>query len=333
MKTLPDHQYFKNRIFDIATPEEFSQLALELFRYQAQHNPVYANYLEHLGRKIDSIQLLTDIPFIPIEFFKNFELTTTRFKAQTVFISSGTSGKNTSRHWVRDVGWYQQVFKRAFEQFYGRPENYCILGLLPSYLEREGSSLIFMVEKLIEESGDRESGFYLDEYHVLLPLIDKKLKSGKKVLLLGVTFALLDLAEEQQLPWEELMVMETGGMKGRRKEMVRNDVHAKLQQAFGVPQVHSEYGMTELLSQAYAKREGLFETPPWMQVMIRETADPFTYAPLGKTGGINIIDLANVDSCAFIETQDLGRKHKDGRFEVMGRFDHADIRGCNLMVV
>ena len=239
----------------------------------------------------------------------------------------------SSRHLVSDVRLYEKSCRLGFERLYGNTEDFCVLALLPSYLERSGSSLIYMAQKMIETSNDKDSGFYLDEWEQLREVVMQKIKEGKKTVLLGVSFALLDFAERYQLPDNDMIIMETGGMKGRRREMIREELHQVLMKKLGVNSIHSEYGMTELLSQAYSQRNGRFTTPPWMKVMIRETTDPFANAPFGKTGGINIIDLANIDSCAFIETQDLGRLHADASFEVMGRFDNADIRGCNLMVV
>ena len=332
---MPGYQYFKNRIFELHDERSFESLALELFRYQAQENKVYAKYLGHLGFSAEDVRSLSDIPFLPIDFFKQFSVQTGDFDPEVVFTSSGTSGQKPSRHLVKERNWYHTVFKEAFRLQYGNPDEYCILALLPSYLERKGSSLIEMAEELIGMSGDQDSGFYLDDFEGLIKKVDEKQQANRPVLLLGVTFALLDLAEKHgDHNWGgAVKIMETGGMKGRRKEMIRSEVHEVLENSFGVPEIHSEYGMTELMSQAYSKAVGLFECPPWMKVSVREVTDPFSRASLGKTGGINIIDLANVHSCAFIETQDLGRLHRNGRFEVMGRFDHADVRGCNLMVI
>ncbi|MEQ9263061.1 MAG: acyl transferase [Owenweeksia sp.] len=328
-----NHQYFKNRIFDLHHEEDFKALALKLFQYQALHNEVYKNYLQYLGCKVGSVSSLNEIPFLPINFFKSFKVQTGEFVPEVIYTSSGTGGQQSSRHLVREKKWYENSFLKAFRLQYGEPGDYCFLALLPSYLERKGSSLIDMAARLIELSGDKDSGFYLDNHDELIRKVEEKVKGAKKVFLLGVSFALLDLAEYHHDNWSNIILMETGGMKGRRKEMIRYEVHQELSSSFKLAHIHSEYGMTELMSQAYSKGEGLFECPPWMKVIIREVADPFTQASLGKTGGINIIDLANVDSCAFIETQDLGRLHADERFEVMGRFDHADIRGCNLMVI
>ena len=330
---MVDKQYFKSKIFKIESDAEFERLALELFHFQAAENDVYRQYLDLLGVKRQQISSLQQIPFLPISFFKSHKVITGSFDPQKVFSSSGTTGQQTSKHYVGDLALYEKSCRLGFERIYGSVEDYCVLALLPSYLERSGSSLIHMAEKMIEASKDPESSFYLHDLEKLYAVLQDKNKSGKKTLLLGVSFALLDFAETYSLPESDLIVMETGGMKGRRKEMIREELHALLCQGLGVKSIHSEYGMTELMSQAYSRGSGKFTTPPWMKVLVRETDDPFTAAKPGKTGGINVIDLANVDSCAFIETQDLGRIYADASFEVMGRFDNADIRGCNLMVI
>ncbi|MGB7393621.1 MAG: acyl transferase, partial [Pricia sp.] len=254
-------------------------------------------------------------------------------QSEVVFTSSGTTGSLTSRHYVKDIGVYEKSFRKAFFHFYGSISEYCVLALLPSYLEREGSSLIYMVDDLIQKSGHPESGFYLNDLKGLKNQLVQLEASGTKTLLIGVSFALLDLAETYPLKLQNTIIMETGGMKGRRRELIRDELHHILKSAFGVDRIHSEYGMTELLSQAYSKGNGHFETPPWMKILIRDTEDPLTYQPIGKTGGINVIDLANRNSCAFIATQDLGKMHPNGSFEILGRFDHSDVRGCNLMVM
>lgn len=332
-QTLRDNQYFKNKVFQLQREEEFSELALELFYYQARHNPVYRQYLHNLGVRPEEVTHLRDIPHLPIGFFKSHEVLTGKVRPQHVFTSSGTTGTQTSKHYVADLGHYHRGAEMAFQRVYGSVEGYCVLALLPAYLERKGSSLVDMARHFIGLSTDQDSGFYLDELDQLHKLLLKKISDKKPTLLLGVTFALLDLAEKYQLPENDLVIMETGGMKGRRKELLRTEVHALLKPRLGVQKIHSEYGMTELLSQAYSTGEGFFEAPPWMKVSIRQTDDPFSPERPGKTGGVNVIDLANIDSCAFIETQDLGRLYPDARFEIMGRFDNSDIRGCNLMVV
>lgn len=325
-------QYFKNKVLQIA-PNSFNDLALELFQYQAQHNHVYGQYIKYLKINIAQVQRVEDIPFLPIQFFKSHQVSVYPKAASTIFTSSGTTGKQTSRHHVYDENFYQQVCQKAFEDQFGPVADYCVFGLLPSYLERSGSSLIHMVQYFIGLSADADSGFYLNNLSALSQLLSTKRQNNKKVLLIGVTFALLDLAELHPQNLAGITLMETGGMKGRRKEMVRNQVHVILKKAFNLSEVQSEYGMTELLSQAYSPGQGVFNLPPWVQFSIRQSDDPFSAAKKNKTGGLNVIDLANVESCAFIETQDLAREVAPGRFEIMGRFDAADIRGCNLLVI
>lgn len=329
---LPEIAKFKNRLFSLQSIADFEALAMELFHYQAQNNPVYGEYLSALGKCSGEVRSIAEIPFMPISFFKTHEIITGSARAQEVFTSSGTGGVN-SRHFVADLRLYEWTFSAAFQYFYGPVQEYCVLALLPAYLEREGSSLVYMADYMIRASSDPDSGFYLRDLGGLYQVVMKKIQSGAKVLLLGVSFALLDFAERYSLPENNLLIMETGGMKGRRREMIRSELHSILARRLGVSKIHSEYGMTELLSQAYSLGYGKFRTPPWMKVLIRDTDDPFTLAAAGKTGGINVIDLANLNSCCFIETQDLGRWHPNGEFEVMGRFDNSDIRGCNLLVI
>ena len=319
-------------IFSIQTDADFVQAALQTFGYQYQHNKVYQRFCTLLGRTPDKVRQLTDIPFLPIEFFKSEAVYCGNERPTTVFTSSGTTGSQTSRHYVKDLAVYQQSFRQGFADFYGNIEEYTVLALLPSYLERTGSSLITMVADLIERSGSADSGFYLNEYDLLAEKLTSLDRSGRKVLLIGVSFALLDLVETHRFQLKNTIVMETGGMKGRRKELIREELHAILCEGFGVEYIHSEYGMTELLSQAYSGGSGLYESVRWLKVLIRDTNDALSYQRLLKTGGINLIDLANIHSCSFIATQDLGRLHPDGRFEVLGRFDNADIRGCNLLI-
>jgi len=319
-------------IFSIQTDADFVQAALQTFGYQYQHNQVYQRFCTLLGRTPDKVRQLTDIPFLPIEFFKSEAVYCGNERPTTVFTSSGTTGSQTSRHYVKDLAVYQQSFRQGFADFYGNIEEYTVLALLPSYLERTGSSLITMVADLIERSGSADSGFYLNEYNLLAEKLTSLDRSGRKVLLIGVSFALLDLVETHRFQLKNTIVMETGGMKGRRKELIREELHAILCEGFGVEYIHSEYGMTELLSQAYSAGSGLYEAVRWLKVLIRDTNDALSYQRPLKTGGINLIDLANIHSCSFIATQDLGRLHPDGRFEVLGRFDNADIRGCNLLI-
>lgn len=319
-------------IFSIQTEGDFVQAALQTFGYQYQHNQVYQRFCTLLGRTPDKVRQLTDIPFLPIEFFKSEAVYCGNERPTTVFTSSGTTGSQTSRHYVKAPTVYQQSFRQGFADFYGNIEEYTVLALLPSYLERTGSSLITMVADLIERSGSADSGFYLNEYDLLAEKLTSLDRSGRKVLLIGVSFALLDLVEKYRFQLKNTIIMETGGMKGRRKELIREELHAILCEGFGVEHIHSEYGMTELLSQAYSAGSGLYESVRWLKVLIRDTNDALSYQRPLKTGGINLIDLANIHSCSFIATQDLGRLHPDGRFEVLGRFDNADIRGCNLLI-
>ena len=319
-------------IFSIQTDADFVQAALQTFGYQYQHNQVYQRFCTLLDHTPDKVRQLTDIPFLPIEFFKSEAVYCGNERPTTAFTSSGTTGSQTSRHYVKDLAVYQQSFRQGFADFYGNIEEYTVLALLPSYLERTGSSLITMVADLIERSGSADSGFYLNEYDLLAEKLTALDRSGRKVLLIGVSFALLDLVETHRFQLKNTIVMETGGMKGRRKELIREELHAILCEGFGVEHIHSEYGMTELLSQAYSAGSGLYESVRWLKVLIRDTNDALSYQRPLKTGGINLIDLANIHSCSFIATQDLGRLHPDGRFEVLGRFDNADIRGCNLLI-
>jgi len=323
---------FGNRIFSISTDDEFNSLALDLFRYQADECEVYKNYLNHLKVTPSCVKNITDIPFLPIEFFKRFEIISGTKKPTHVFWSSGTTGMQQSKHAVTDISVYEQSYLKGFEHFYGDIKEYTVLALLPSYLEREGSSLIYMVADLIQKSNNHNSGFYLNNMDDLISKLIELNNNETKVLLIGVTYALLDLIEQHQFTLKNTIIMETGGMKGRRKELIRVELHSILCQGFGVDVIHSEYGMTELLSQAYSRGNGIFKTPPWMKVMIRDTEDATSFIPNLKSGGINVIDLANYNSCAFIATQDLGKKHSNTTFEVLGRFDTADIRGCNLLI-
>lgn len=319
-------------IFSIRDDQDFESVAWAVFQYQLQFNPVYASYCKHLGVDGNSLKSIHQIPFLPIEFFRTHSILCANKPAKMVFSSSGTTGSTHSKHYLAYPEIYIESFTRTFEQFYGNQGAYCLLALLPSYLERNDSSLVFMMDYLIKDSKHPISGFYLHNRQALATTLEQLKNAGQPTILLGVTFALLDLAENIPVHFPELTIIETGGMKGRRREMVREEVHEKLQKSFGVSEIHSEYGMTEMLSQAYSKGEGIFETPPWMRILIRDTNDPLSLVDNGKTGGINVIDLANLYSCAFIATQDLGKRYADGRFEVLGRFDHSDVRGCNLMV-
>ena len=311
----------------------FDDIALRIFYKQAKENKVYRDFIGFLGIEPTSIDRVDKIPFLPISFFKSHDVVTgNQGIPEIIFTSSGTSGSFSSRHIVPQLSFYLSNAKRNFEFFFGSLTEYHILALLPSYLERDGSSLISMVNYFMAESQSSGSGFYLNNYEELLRQIKKVKDDGRKVLLLGVSFALLELAERFEVDLSQCIIMDTGGMKGKRKELTREELHEFLQNKFHVDVIHSEYGMTELMSQAYSAGGGLYSLPPWMKAVARDLNDPFKMEPIGKTGGINVIDLANLHSCAFIETQDLGKIHQNGRFEILGRFDNSDIRGCNLLV-
>lgn len=318
-------------VFRITDQQCFNDLALQIFQWQYKHCQVYRDYILQLGTDVDKVTRIGEIPFLPVEIFKYHEVIAVNIAPEIIFQSSSTTGSVPSRHLLADIDLYLESFTRGFELAFGDPKQYCILALLPSYLERGNSSLVYMVNELIRLSGDSASGFYLDQHEELLRNLENAYLR-KKVILVGVTFALLDLVDGRSLGFPELMVIETGGMKGRREEMIREDLHRELKRGFGIDRVCSEYGMTELLSQAYSVGDGRFSTPPWMKVMVRDLHDPFAYLEPGKTGPLNIIDLANIYSCSFIETQDLGRIHTDGTFEVLGRVDNSDIRGCSLLI-
>jgi hypothetical protein len=323
----------KEEIFQISSKKEFEKMALKVFRHQFDHNLVYNQFCNLLNKNKSNVKSLTEIPFLPIQFFKSHQVLSSSAPVQQTFTSSGTTGMITSQHLITDTTWYEESYRKAFAQFYGNIEDYAVLALLPSYLDRQGSSLIYMVKDLIDSSNHPESDFYLNNYTELATKLIELDKSGQNVLLIGVTYALLDLIEIQKFELKNTIIMETGGMKGKRKEMIREELHQQLCYGFGVSSIHSEYGMTELLSQAYSLGEGVFECPNWMYILIRDTEDALTYIETSKTGGINVIDLANYNSCSFIATQDLGKKYPNNSFEVLGRFDNSDIRGCNLMVI
>lgn len=320
------------QIFSISNNEQFEETCLEVFKHQVENCDVYKAYISHLKVQPEAIKSAKEIPFLPISFFKTHEVLSSKDPVEITFSSSGTTGMVQSKHLVTDLSVYDQSFTLAFEQFYGSIENTCFLALLPSYLEREGSSLIYMVDALIRDSKHPDSGYFLHNHEELHGKLTTLQASGQKTILIGVTYALLDFIEKYPINFPELVVMETGGMKGKRKEMVREELHQLLQEGFGVADIHSEYGMTELLGQAYSKGLGIFNCPPWMKIYLRDTNDPLSLVDNKSTGGINVIDLSNVNSCSFIATQDLGRLFPDGSFEVLGRFDNADIRGCNLLV-
>ncbi len=321
-----------DQIFNIKSNQEFIDVALSIFEYQFEHNKVYRSFCDLLYKHPSDITDTKDIPFLPIQFFKSHTIVSQQSTSELVFSSSGTTGNNTSKHIVIDPSIYEKSYRGAFYNFYGNIEQYTILALLPSYLERQGSSLIYMVNDLIKRSKKTASGFYLDNLDELARVLKNLDAKGEKVLLIGVSFALLDLVERYSFKLKNAIVMETGGMKGRRKELIRADLHTILCNGFGVSAIHSEYGMTELLSQAYSKGEGIFKCPPWMKVHTRDTEDPLQTLPHAKTGGVNVIDLANINSCSFIATQDLGKTFENETFEILGRYDHSDIRGCNLLL-
>lgn len=320
-------------IFTISSHKQFEKIALKVFRFQYENNSVYQEFCDFLNTDVQKVKSLQQIPFLPIQFFKSHNVVSNTDEIQETFTSSGTTGMLTSKHLVTDVSLYEQSYRNAFSEFYGNIEDYVVLALLPSYLERSGSSLIYMVKDLIEGSNNENSGFYLHNYDELLTKLIELDTAGQNAILIGVTYALLDLVEQQKFELKNTIIMETGGMKGKRKEMIREELHEILCNGFGVQSIHSEYGMTELLSQAYSLGDGIFECPAWMQILIRDTEDALTYVDYGKTGGVNVIDLANINSCSFIATQDLGKKYPNNSFEILGRFDNSDIRGCNLMVI
>ena len=319
-------------LFSISSQKQFEKMALKVFRFQYENNLVYQEFCHFLKVDKQAVKMVSQIPFLPIQFFKSHDIVSTSNPIQETFTSSGTTGMITSQHKVTDISLYEQSYRLAFSEFYGNIENFVVLALLPSYLERSGSSLIYMVKDLIELSNNEHSGFYLHNYEELIAKLIELDNAGQNIILIGVTYALLDLIEKQKFQLKNTIVMETGGMKGRRKEIIREELHDILCKGFGVKSIHSEYGMTELLSQAYSLGNGIFECPSWMQILVRNTEDALTYVNYGKTGGINVIDLANINSCSFIATQDLGKKYPNTTFEVLGRFDNSDILGFNLMV-
>jgi len=319
-----------NNIFDESAP--FNTKALQVWQYQFQHNTVYQHWCRLMQADVVVPSSVQSIPFLPISFFKTHKVMSDVFEPAQVFESSGTTATVNSRHYVRDAALYRQSFMQAFERMYGSIKDWCIIGLLPAYLERENSSLVVMVDALIRESGHVQSGFYLYAFEAVKNLLAELENQHQKTLLIGVTFALLEFAEQYPVELNHTIIMETGGMKGRRKELTRPELHSILCKGFGVSAVHSEYGMTELQSQAYSKESGRFYCPPWMKVLVRDEEDPLSIKEQGR-GVLNIIDLANIDSCSFIATDDAGIVYEDGSFEVLGRMDNSDIRGCSLLVV
>ncbi len=326
------HNFSVNEIFSIQNEDKFNDIALKVFNYQAENNIVYKQYLSHLKTNVSEISSIEEIPFLPIDFFKTHKVLTGIGNDEKTFLSSGTTGLQRSKHYLADLSIYEKSFITSFIKFYGNLENYCILALLPGYLENKNSSLVFMVNSLINKSKHNDSGFYLNNIDELAQKLKKIDDAGEKIILIGVSYALIDLAEQFPMKLSNTIIMETGGMKGKRKELTKKELHLFLISRLGVDVIHSEYGMTELLSQAYSKGMGKYFCPPWMKILIRDSYDPFSYIGTRKSGGINIIDLANINSCSFIETSDLGKLNKDGSFEILGRLDFSDIRGCNLLV-
>ena len=322
----------RDRIFTIKDDTDFWEITLEVFNHQLYNNSVYKEFVTGLKKNTIALKSYSDLPFLPVEFFRNHKVVTGNLPVKMIFMSSGTTGSSTSKHFVNDLHLYEESLLKSFKLFYGDPSDYLICALLPSYTEREGSSLVYMSNILIERSLNPLSGFYKVKSEKLTNAIWEAKEKNQKILLLGVSFALLDLAESNSIDLNGVVVMETGGMKGRRKELIRGELHSILKEKFNLSSIHSEYGMTELMSQAYSKGGGVFYCPPWMKVLIRDPQDPLSvYSETGKTGGINIIDLANINSCSFIATSDMGRLNDNGGFEVLGRFDNSDIRGCNLL--
>ena len=350
------NDHWNNKIFSVDRGN-FERLSLDIFHFQYSNNKIYKAYTDALKINVDDVRLVSQIPFLPIGLFKSHQVKTTEFEPQLVFESSGTTHSINSHHFLKDIEIYRQSFLKGFELYYGSPRDWCIIALLPSYLERKNSSLVFMVDELIGQTRHSQSGFYLYEHERLFSTLNLMEAQNQKTLFIGVSFALLDFAEQYSLPLKRTVIMETGGMKGKKEEMVRDELHQVLRARFEVDTIHSEYGMTELLSQAYSKKDGIFQTPPWMKVFIRDEEDPMdvigassssgwqtTYplmtlrrSPFGAfasvTGAINIIDLANVYSCSFIATDDAGKLYADGSFEVLGRIDDSDVRGCSLMTL
>jgi phenylacetate-coenzyme A ligase PaaK-like adenylate-forming protein len=322
----------KEKIFLVETEEQFNEVALDVFQFQYLENPIYRSFCAAVGCDPDKVIDYMKIPCMPVEFFRYHKIISSNCKGEIVFASSGTTGQNASYHHVCDIDIYETSFLKSFQMLVGKPTDFHILALLPSYLERGNSSLVYMANRLIEESRSEHSGFYLNNLSELKSKIQLLGISNRKILLIGVSFALLDMAEKFPVRGKDMIIMETGGMKGRRKELLREELHEILKKAFGVGKIYSEYGMTELLSQAYSDGNGIFKTPPWMKVLIRDANDPISFATSGRSGTISVIDLANLYSCSFLNTRDVGREISENQFLILGRMDHSDVRGCNLMV-
>mgnify|MGYP002640524636 CR=1 FL=1 len=321
-----------NNLFKHHNIEEFEKLSLQIFQKQYHQIRVYRSFVDALNVNPEQVNKLEDIPFMPIEFFKDYKVLAEKEEVELVFKSSGTTGMQRSQHFVKSARVYEESFIKGFEYFYGPITDYVLLALLPSYLENGDSSLVYMADHLIKLSKNEDSGFYLNDYSKIVEKLHLLKNGKKKVMLLGVSYALLDLVELERFDFPNLTIMETGGMKGRRKEMVREELHEFIGKGFGVEKIHSEYGMTELLSQAYSKGDGVFNCPPWMKIMIRDVNDPLSLLEEGKSGAINIIDLANIHSVSFLATKDLGKISAPNSFQILGRFDSSDIRGCNLLI-
>ncbi len=338
MNSLHPYSEYAETIFDFNN-SSFEGMALDIFRFQYANNPIYRLYADTLQKDINSVGSIADIPFLPISFFKSQIVASTSFEPEAIFESSGTTGSVNSRHYIKDLSIYTKSFLRGFGTFYGDPQTWCILGLLPSYLERKNSSLVLMVDELIRRTGHPDSGFYLYDHNKLQQVLYGLEERGQKTLLIGVSFALLDFAEHFPMSLRNTIVMETGGMKGRREEITREELHDILKRRFNLPNIHSEYGMTELLSQAYSSGNGIFRCPAWMKIFIRDEEDPLHLKNTGINPGngsisgvINVVDLANIYSCSFLATDDIGKLYPDGSFEVSGRIDNSDLRGCSLLV-
>lgn len=333
MISTPQYHNLVNRIFKVKTDDQFTEIAIEVFHHQYENNIIYKQFVDLLGVETSKITCLKEIPFMPIDFFKNHEIISQGLVEEKIFKSSSTTGIGRSNHLVADLAIYNESFIRGFKKFYGDPAEICLIAILPSYVEQGDSSLIYMIDHLIALSNCELSGYYLNKNADVLNCLMALKKQNKRTILWGVTYALLDFIEMGKIEFESLIVLETGGMKGRRMELVREELHEKLCSGFGVGSIHSEYGMTELLSQAYSAGEGKFRCSDTMKILIRDVNDPKSFMKPIRTGGINVVDLANINSCSFIATQDLGKLHNDGSFEVVGRFDNSELRGCNLMVV